>query len=93
MIRGLYTPIESNQTHTFFVYSSFALNDLKNMLHIAITKLTDIGLKIHSVISDMGSNFVQLSNILGVTPEKLEFEVDRQTILYIFDTPHLLKTT
>jgi len=46
---------------------------------------------VHTLITDMGSNFMQLSRELGISIQNSSFLVDE--VLFIFDTPHLMKMT
>ena len=46
----------------------------------------------HALITDIGSNFLQMSCELGIS-NKNSVVVNEQNILYIFDTPHLIKAT
>ena len=39
----------------------------------------------------MGSNFIQLSHTLNISLNNSSFVVDGERLVYIFDTPHLLK--
>jgi len=48
---------------------------------------------VHALITDMESNFMQLSRELGISTENSIFVVDEFEILFIFDTPHLMKRT
>lgn len=41
----------------------------------------------------MGSNFLQLSRELGISTQNSTFLVDEIEVLYMFDTPHLIKRT
>jgi len=41
----------------------------------------------------MGSNFKSFADSVGVTPENPYFKVGTQEIIYMFDPPHLLKST
>lgn len=50
-------------------------------------------MKVVSIISDMGSNFIKLSELLHINIEKPYFKINDQKIFYIFDVPHLLKAT
>lgn len=47
-----------------------------------ISRLKEIGLNVCALVSDMGSNNIQLANFLGVTPERP----------IKFGTSHLVKT-
>jgi len=63
------------------------------MIIECIRKVKEIGFHIVAVVSDMGSNFVQLTKSLEVNMENSSFEIDGETYFYIFDVPHLLKAT
>jgi len=67
-------------------------SDLLIIIQEAIRKLKSIGLKVVGLISDMGSNFYQLTKLLNINNRKSYFTVDEEKIYYMFDTPHLLKT-
>lgn len=47
----------------------------------------------HGLITDVGSNFMQLSRELGISKQNSTFLVDGTEILYIFDPPYLMKRT
>jgi len=68
-------------------------NVLKPILFDIIRKLQGCGATVHALITDMGSNFMQLSRELGISTENSIFFVDEFEILFIFDTPHLMKRT
>lgn len=68
-------------------------NVLQSIIFDVIRKLQGCGATVHALISDMGSNFIQLSRQLGISTENSVFLVDDFEILYIFDTPHLMKST
>lgn len=92
MARGLYTNWKQPLSY-FFVNSTFPAGQLKTVLEECVTKLSETGLIVDAIVSDMGSNFIKLTNNLGVTPENPEFYVGNKKIVYIFDTPHLIKAT
>ncbi|KYB25608.1 hypothetical protein TcasGA2_TC034291 [Tribolium castaneum] len=75
----------------FFVNSTCNAQDLQSILHECITRMLNIGFTVKAVVSDMGSNFIQLSRDLGITTKHTDFQVQGKTIRYFFDTPHLLK--
>lgn len=77
----------------FFVSDSCPVSDLREMLHTIVNNLSYSGLKVRAFITDQGSNFYKLQKDLGVTIETPYFFVDEQQIFYMFDTPHLLKST
>lgn len=58
-----------------------------------ITKLQNISLNVKAFITDQGTNFVNFSKNLYVSSSRPYFYVKQQKIIYIFDTPHLLKST
>lgn len=77
----------------FFSNSTINSSHLLNILHEVIINLTNIGLKVLCIASDMGSNFVKLSELLHISIEKQYFESNNKKIFYMFDVPHLLKAT
>lgn len=90
MIRGLYT--NWKQPVAYYLHnSSCPANTLKTILHNCINALHACNLDVCCVISDLGPNNWKLSNILNITPECPFFYVDEKQILYMFDTPHLIK--
>lgn len=92
MARGLYSPWKQPFAY-FFVGSQLKALDLKVILEKCVIKLINIGLFVEGISSDMGSNFIQLANLFGVTPENPEFELGNHKLLYIFDPCHLIKAT
>lgn len=48
---------------------------------------------VNAVINDMGTNFTQLANCLGVMSENPKFTVNEKDIYYVFDPCHLIKAT
>lgn len=68
-------------------------NVLKPILFDVIRKLRDCNVMVHALITDMGSNFLQLSRELGISVQNSIFSVDEHEIVYMFDTPHLMKRT
>ena len=65
---------------------------LKSLLFDCIHKLHSIGLTVLVVISDQGSNFLQLTKHLGVCSEKPYFENGDKKHFYLFDPSHLIKS-
>lgn len=59
----------------FFLHSTCKAEDVKKLLFECELKLRAAGADVRAVISDMGSNFVHLSKILGVSTEKTYFMV------------------
>jgi len=77
----------------YFVGSTCTGFSLKNIIYKCILKLTSISFNVRVMISDMGSNFKSFADSVGVTPENPYFKVGTQEIIYMFDPPHLLKST
>ncbi|CAI6353718.1 unnamed protein product [Macrosiphum euphorbiae] len=77
----------------FHVSSSCTGTDLKDIIMSTICRLQNIKLNIKAFITDQGTNFVSFSKSFYVSPNKPYFEVDGKQIFYIFDPPHLLKST
>lgn len=57
----------------------------------AIAKLASVGLKIVALISDMGSNNLQMVKKLDISDKKPFFIVNEQKVVYLADTPHVFK--
>jgi len=77
----------------FFISNSCTSFDLQDIILTSIFKLENIKINVKAFVSDMGSNFIGLSNKLQVSPERPYFEINNKKIVYIFDPPHLLKAT
>ena len=78
-------------TGYFLVHESCKSIDVKRILFDAIDKLDSIGLKVVCVISDLGSNFQQLTRELGVTPTQPWFLTEFGKKIFLYDLPHLIK--
>ncbi|KYN22222.1 THAP domain-containing protein 9, partial [Trachymyrmex cornetzi] len=76
-----------------FIETACPATFLKNIIFDIIIKLKNNGALVHAFISDMGSNFIQLSHMLNISVDNSSFVVDGERLVYIFDTPHLLKAT
>lgn len=74
-------------------HTTCSADKLKQYLHRFVVRLTDIGLNVLSVVSDMGSNFIELTKLLGLSVMNSEFKLGNKTLLYFFDPPHLIKAT
>lgn len=77
----------------FFVSNSCTGFDLQDIILTSILKLENIKIIVKAFVSDMGSNFIGLSNKLQVSPERPYFEINNKKIVYIFDPPHILEAT
>jgi hypothetical protein len=56
----------------YLVYEACPSNVLKEKLTKIIDQVTSIGLKVHAVISDLGSNFQKLLKDLEISPTKVQ---------------------
>jgi hypothetical protein len=92
MLRG----IASNWSQPLgFVFTASACKAdiIKCMLLDCLDKCVTAGAIVKAIISDQGPNFQQLVNRLGVSVEAPFFMHNEQKYFYIFDPPHLLKST
>ncbi|XP_030764863.1 uncharacterized protein LOC115889088 [Sitophilus oryzae] len=92
MTRGLFSSWKQPIVY-FFAGAQLQAIKLLSILEKCILKLKEIPLNVEGIASDMGSNFVQLSNILGVTCDNPEFELGGKKLFYFFDPCHLIKAT
>lgn len=76
----------------YFSCGATAGAQLKSVLINAIFKLKSIGLIPKIVVCDQGTNNQQLRKILGVTSDFPFITHDEDTIYFMYDTPHLLKS-
>jgi hypothetical protein len=64
---------------------------IKDVIEKCIKELSVINFDVNAVVTDMGSNFIDLSNILGITAENPSFDLDsKKNIFFYFDPPHLI---
>jgi len=77
----------------YLVSNSCSGPDLNFIIFSTIRRLRNINLNVKCFITDQGSNFIRFSNANNVSPKEPFFEVDGQQIIYMFDPPHLLKST
>jgi hypothetical protein len=74
-----------------FSATGYSAKDTKTLLEKFVAGLTNIGLDVKALVTDMGSNFIEMSNLLGVTAEHPTFILGEKELLYFFDPPHLIK--
>jgi len=74
-----------------FVETACSSKILKDLIFDVIIKLRNSGATVLAFVTDMGSNFMQLSRELGISTENSIFSVKEEKIVYFFDTPHLIK--
>ena len=92
MLRGL--ALNWKQAMTFyFISTSCPAKKIKEIMFQFLTKCNEIGVNVVAVLSDQGSNFSQLINLLSITVQQPNFEHDSKKYYYIIDPPHLLKST
>lgn len=91
MLRGLKNKWSQPIAYAFS-HTTCPSETLQTLLFKLVQKLKGIGLVVHAVISDMGSTNIQMTQKLEITPEKPYFFVDGHKIIYLFDTPHLIKS-
>ena len=73
------------------VNESCPCDKLQTKLYEMLDTLTDVGLHVVTIISDLGSNFQKLLTHLKVTPQEPWFVYKGKKFIYLFDTPHLIK--
>lgn len=61
------------------------------MLNKVVTELTNIRIRVVCLVRDMGSNCIQLSTNVGVTPTNTKITLGNQDMYFYFDPPHLIK--
>lgn len=66
---------------------------IRNLLISLIQELKTVGFTVKAVVCDQGSSIVCLANQLGMSVQKPFFEVENERVYFIFDVPHLIKTT
>lgn len=66
---------------------------MKSTLFAVISKIQIVSLNIKVLTSDQGSNFIRFANKMNVSPQRPYFFVNQNKIFYIFDVPHLWKST
>ncbi len=64
---------------------------IKTLLLQIIDDLTEMGLHVETITSDLGSNFQSLLHLLNITPVKPWFTHKGKKIIYLFNPPHLIK--
>lgn len=77
----------------FFINNSCSGITLQNKIFAVISRIQSTSLIVKVVTTDQGSNFVSFASKMHVSKERPYFYVNGQKIFYIFDPPHLLKST
>jgi hypothetical protein len=81
--------IES-QTY-FLVNEACSSFKVKEKLIEIINTVENIGLHVEAVDSDIGSNYQKFVREMCITPENPWFLHNGRKIVYLFDTPHIIK--
>lgn len=77
----------------FFINNSCTGIALQNTVFAVISRLQSISLNIKVFTTDQGSNFYSFAEKMHVSIERPYFFVNGKKIYYVFDAPHLLKST
>lgn len=75
----------------YFSHTTCSAPSLVEILTETVEKLKAIKLKVCGITTDMGSNNIQLANILDVTVDEPSFHIENSKLFYIFDIPHIIK--
>lgn len=75
----------------FLVNEACSSFKVKEKLMEIIDIVENIGLHVEAVVSDIGSNFQKCVREMGVTPENPWFLHKGRKIVFLFDTPHIIK--
>lgn len=91
MARGL----RSNwkQPVAYFFVNTISSKELKDIIFGTIISLKNLALNVLCLISDQGAIFVKFVKENNITPENPFFMVENQKVFFMFDVPHLLKST
>lgn len=92
MIRSLNYNLKQPVAY-YFINNSCTGITLQNTIVAVITKLQSIGINIRVFTTDQGPNFYSFSTKMHVSSERPFFFVNGKKIYYVFDPPHLLKST
>jgi hypothetical protein len=92
MIRGLNYSWKQSISY-YLISKSCSSRELNDIIFSTIRRLRNINITVKAFITDQGSNCIQFPNNNNVSPIEPYFEVDEEKIVYIFDPPHLLKST
>lgn len=75
----------------FLAHNTTSADKLKSLVLSAVEKLGKIGLSVRVVICDQGATNQQMFRFFGVSADKPFVEVDGNRVVFMFDSPHLLK--
>ena len=77
----------------YLISNSCSGMDLNDIIYSTIHRLHYRNINVKAFITDQGPNFIQFSNNNNISPIEPYFEVDEKRVVYLFDPPHLLKST
>lgn len=92
MARGIHNNWKQPVAY-FFVKNACSADDVKTIIFECIEKMTDIGFNVLATVTDQGSNFYKFAKNLCISEAKPYFFVNDKKIYFMFDIPHLLKST
>lgn len=75
----------------FLAHNTTSADKLKLLVLNAIEKLANIGLSVRVVICDQGATNQQMFRFFGVSVDQPFVEVGGSRVVFMFDSPHLLK--
>ena len=75
----------------FFTHSTMDFEQIRDIIHKAITCLEHGGYVVKGLTTDQGGNFDKVFKILGVKPSNPKFELNGKSYYVLRDPPHLIK--
>lgn len=90
MVRGLKANWKQAIAY-LFSQTNYSAQDMLFLINKIVKWLSFIGLDVVCLITDMGSNCIELSKVLGVTSENTKIVVGEKEMFFYFDPPHLIK--
>ncbi|XP_064473292.1 uncharacterized protein LOC135387973 isoform X2 [Ornithodoros turicata] len=76
-----------------FSKSTVSADTLQDLIQDLIRQLKSLDISVKAVVCDQGASNCALSRKLQISPTKPYFCVDESKVYFIFDPPHLMKTT
>lgn len=92
MARGLANDWQQPIAYYFHGGTCFA-GVIKNLILDAITKLKSIGVPVRVLVTSTAPTFLRLSRQLEISAEHPSFQVDDESVIFVFDVPRLIRTT
>lgn len=91
VLRGLGSVRWKQTVSFYFTDSHLESQKLRDIVLLNIRKVLAIGFNLLGVASDGDGKNRKLSRDLGCTTERPFFKLDEKELVYLFDTPHILK--